>query len=131
MNGLGRYDAALESAAAAADDTPELFVSAWALSELVEAASRSGEREQAADALRRLREDTEGSQAEWALAVVARSRALVEEGEDCEDLYREAIERLRRTQLRLELARTRLLYGEWLRRAGRRVDARAQLRGGT
>jgi DNA-binding CsgD family transcriptional regulator len=128
MNGLGHYEQALAAAIAAANDTPELFVSAWSLSELIEAASRIGNADQATDALQRLDEATQGSQTEWALAVRARSRAVVHGDESSECLYREAIDRLRRTQLRPELARTRLLYGEWLRRANRRVDAREQLR---
>jgi DNA-binding CsgD family transcriptional regulator len=127
MNGLGRYQEALESATAAADDTPELFVSAWALSELVEAATRCGETKRAQRALERLVADTQNSETDWALALTARSHALMD-GEGAECLYREAIDRLGRTQLRPELARSRLLYGEWLRRANRRVDARDQLR---
>jgi DNA-binding CsgD family transcriptional regulator len=129
MNGLGRYDEARAAAAEASDDTPELFVSMWSLSELIEAATRTGDVERAERALARLGEHTRGSEAEWAQAMMARARALLGEGEAAEDLYREAIERLERTRLRPELARSRLLYGEWLRRANRRVDARAQLRG--
>jgi ATP/maltotriose-dependent transcriptional regulator MalT len=127
MNGLGRYQEALESATAAADDTPELFVSAWALSELVEAATRTGQMERAERALERLVADTRGSETDWALAITARSHALMDGG-SAECLYREAINRFGRTRLRPELARSRLLYGEWLRRANRRVDAREQLR---
>ncbi len=129
MNGLGRYEEALAAATAASDDTPELFVATWALSELVEAASRTGNTEVAARALKRLSEQTQASDSEWALGIEARSRALLSEGEAAERLYREAIDRLGRTRLRPELARVRLLYGEWLRRANRRVDAREQLRG--
>jgi DNA-binding CsgD family transcriptional regulator len=128
MNGLGRYDDALAAAIRASDDTPELFLSAWSLSELVEAASRTGNAELAEDALAQLEERTHGSDADWALAMRARSSALLAEDDDAEPLYREAIDRLGRTRLRPELARARLIYGEWLRRAGRRVDAREQLR---
>jgi DNA-binding CsgD family transcriptional regulator len=128
MNGLGRYDEAFAAATRASDDTPELFVSMWSLSELIEAASRTGNSAAAADALTRLAAHTEGSDAEWALGMHARGRALLERGDAAEGLYREAIERLGRTALRPELARSRLLYGEWLRRANRRVDARVQLR---
>src|SRR4051794_595490 len=76
----------------------------------------------------RLGEHTHASDADWALGIAARSRGLLSEGEPAERLYREAIERLGRTRLRPELARAHLLYGEWLRREGRRVDAREQLR---
>jgi DNA-binding CsgD family transcriptional regulator len=128
MNALGRYDEARAAAVAASDDTPELFVSAWALSELVEAAVRSGHHDVAAGALARLREQTSAGDSGWALGIQARSRALLSAGEAAEALYREAIDHFARTQLRPELARSRLLYGEWLRRANRRVDAREQLR---
>jgi DNA-binding CsgD family transcriptional regulator len=127
MNGLGRYDDALAAAIEASDDTPELFVSMWSLSELIEAACRTHNTELAERALARLAEHADGSDAEWALGLAARARALLVEGEAAEGLYLEAIDRLGRTRLRPELARGRLLFGEWLRRAGRRVDAREQL----
>jgi hypothetical protein len=100
----------------------------WALPELVEAAARAGDAELARDALNRLAATTQPSGTDWALGVEARSRALLSDGAAADELYREAIDRLRRTQLRPELARAQLLYGEWLRRQGRRVDAREQLR---
>ncbi|HEX2086197.1 MAG TPA: LuxR C-terminal-related transcriptional regulator, partial [Solirubrobacteraceae bacterium] len=128
MNGLGRYEQALAAAIEASEDVPELFVSMWALSELVEAASRLGEVESAARALERLDEHTRGSDADWALGMQARGGALLAEGAAAERLYREAIDRLGRTRLRPELARAHLLFGEWLRRTGRRVEAREQLR---
>jgi ATP/maltotriose-dependent transcriptional regulator MalT len=128
MNALGRYDEALTAAVAASDDTPELFVSMWALSELIEAACRTGSTDLAAGALVRLGEHTEGSDSEWALGMMARGRALLADGDAAEPLYREAIDRLGRTRLRPEHARAQLLYGEWLRRANRRLDAREQLR---
>jgi DNA-binding CsgD family transcriptional regulator/tetratricopeptide (TPR) repeat protein len=127
MNGLGRYDEALRAAIQASDDTPELFVSMWSLSELIEAATRTHDTELATQGLERLAEHTRGSNAEWALAMQARARALLDSSDAAEGLYREAIDHLGRTRLRPELARTRLLFGEWLRRAGRRVDARSQL----
>ena len=128
FNGLGRYEQALAAAQSASDDTPQLFISSWALAELIEAASRSGEPGRGADALERLTEDTSAAGTDWGAGVAARSRALLCEGGEAERLYREAIERLGRTRLRPELARAHLLYGEWLRRERRRVDARAQLR---
>jgi DNA-binding CsgD family transcriptional regulator len=126
-NGLGQYEAALDHAqrASALD---ELHVSVWVLPELVEAAARSGKPELAADALERLRQRTQIAGTEWALGLDARSRALVSDGQVAEDLYREAIDRLGRCRVGLDLARARLLYGEWLRRRARRVDAREQLR---
>ena len=126
-NALGHYDIALDNARhASAQD--ELHVSVWSLPELVEAAARSGEPELATDALERLRERTQAAGTEWALGLHARSRALVSDGQVAEALYREAIDRLGRCRVALDLARARLLYGEWLRRRGRRVDARQQLR---
>ena len=82
----------------------------------------------AADVLRRLAEITTTSGTDWALGIEARSRALLNAGDAAERLYRESIERLGRTRIRADLARAHLLYGEWLRRERRRVDARAQLR---
>jgi DNA-binding CsgD family transcriptional regulator len=128
LNGLGRYEEAMAAAQEASDDTPELFVSVWAAIELLEAATRSDEQELARAAHERIAAATAGAPTDWALGVRARSRALLSEGETAELLYREGIERLSRTRLRPELARAHLLYGEWLRRANRRVDARAQLR---
>ena len=110
------------------EQAPELFVSAWALPELIEAASRTGQTQVATDALDRLAEATSISQTDWGPGIHARSRALLSDGEDADASYREAIERLGRTPLRPELARAHLLYGEWLRREARRADARAQLR---
>ena len=100
----------------------------WALPELVEAAARVGDTELARDALNRLAETTQPAGTEFALGIEARCRALLSDGAAAEELYREAIDRLSRTQLRPELARAHLLYGEWLRREGRRFDAREQLR---
>ena len=126
-NGLGRYEAAMDGAKGASDDGDFGYSSA-ALPELIEGATRSGKPEVASVALARLEERTLAAGTDWALGVLARSRALMSEGEDADALYREAIERLERTRIRVELARARLLYGEWLRREGRRVDARDQLR---
>jgi DNA-binding CsgD family transcriptional regulator len=93
----------------------------------VEAAVRSDNREVACDALDRLAQRTSASGTEWALGIEARSRALLSDGETAERLYRDAIERLARTQIRVQLARAHLVYGEWLRRENRRGDAREQL----
>jgi DNA-binding CsgD family transcriptional regulator len=128
FNGLGRYGEALVAARRASDDTPELFISSWALAELIEAASRSVGPGHAASALERLTEDTAVAGTDWGLGIAARSRALLTDGDAAESLYREAIERLGRTRLRPELARAHLLYGEWLRRQHRRLDARHELR---
>jgi DNA-binding CsgD family transcriptional regulator len=127
-NGLGRYPEALTAARQASEDMPGLYMSMWALPELIEAAVRSGNTQLAADALIRLAGITQAGQAEFGLGIEARSRALLSEGETAERLYREAIDRLGRTALRPELARAHLLYGEWLRQEDRRADAREQLR---
>jgi DNA-binding CsgD family transcriptional regulator len=128
MNSLGRYEDAQAAATEASDDTPELFVAMWSLSELIEAACRNGDTEVAIDALARLGEQTQGSDSDWALGVHARARALLAGVDSAEPLYREAIEHLERTRLLPDLARSHLLYGEWLRRENRRSDAREQLR---
>jgi DNA-binding CsgD family transcriptional regulator len=127
-NGLGRYPEALTAARQASEDMPGLYMSMWALPELIEAAVRSGDTQLAADALSRLAGITQAGQADFGLGIEARSRALLSWGETAERLYGEAIDRLGRTQLRPELARAHLLYGEWLRRENRRPDAREQLR---
>jgi DNA-binding CsgD family transcriptional regulator len=127
-NGCGRYPEGLEAAKDASDDMPELVVAMWALIELVEGAARSGDMELARSALDRLAERNDVSANDWGLGIEARCRALLNDGAAADELYREAIERLGRTRLRPELARAHLLYGEWLRRENRRVDARAQLR---
>jgi DNA-binding CsgD family transcriptional regulator len=126
-NGLGRYDSALPMAESAAS-RDELGASVRSLPELVEAATRCGKIEVAVDALERLTERTQATGTEWALGLEARSRALVTFADDAEDLYLEAIDHLSRCRVAPERARAHLLYGEWLRRANRRVDARQQLR---
>jgi len=127
-NGLGRYDEAASAARQATSYPFELYDSMWALPELVEAAVRGGDAELARDALERLAETTQPCGTDFGLGIEARCRALLSDGAVADGLYREAIDRLRRTQLRPELARAQLLYGEWLRREGRRIDAREQLR---
>ena len=126
-NGLCRYQAAL-AAAQRASEHEDLGLIGWALIELVEAAARSHEPELAADALARLSERTGLSRTDWALGIEARSRALLDEGQGAEDLYVEATERLGRCRIKVHLARAQLVYGEWLRRQKRRIDAREQLR---
>lgn len=125
-NSHGRYDEAVDAAFVAAE-SDQLAVTGWALVELVEAAARSGRRDVATRAAERLAERTEAAQTDWALGVQATSRALLVEGHDAAPLYREAIDRLSRTEARPQLARTQLLFGEWLRRRSRRVDARPLL----
>jgi len=120
-NGLGRYEEALAQAQQAAEQTAELYTSMWALPELIEAASWTGQTRLAADALGRLAEATSVGQTDWGQGIYARSRALLSDGEDTEHWYREAAARLSRTGFRPELARAHLLYGEWLRREGRRA----------
>ena len=127
-NGLGRYEEALAAAQKAVEDSLAVRLSTWGLVELIEAAVRSGKTEVAVDGLGRLSEMTAASGTDWALGVEARSRALLSDGDAAEPLYRQAIERLERTRVRVELARAHILYGEWLRRERRRVEARGQLR---
>src|SRR3954466_5073528 len=126
-NGLGEYELAFEAAqnAAAAD---EIVTSSWALSELVEAAERSGRHEIARESLDRLSERTRASGTVWAKGTEARASALLEDGESAERLHREGIEALGQSRAVAHLARARLAYGEWLRRENRRVDAREQFR---
>ena len=126
-NSLGRYQEALAAAQQASEDSPAVRFAGWALVELVEAAVRSGVPGRAAGALQRLSGMARACPTDWALGAEARSRALVSDGQDAESLYREAIDRFGRAGLRVDLARARLLYGEWLRRQRRRRDARDQL----
>jgi DNA-binding CsgD family transcriptional regulator len=127
--GLGRYDAAL-AAAGGAECHHEEGAAIWALIELIEAAVRAGQPHLAGAALERVTEATRASGTEWALATEARCRALLSEGDaiETDDLYQKAIEHSESTSLRVHLARAHLLYGEWLRRARRRLEAREQLR---
>lgn len=127
-NGLCWYDRAMAAAEQGSENPDELGLAAWSMVELVEAAARIGQPERAAASLRLLVETTSAAGTDWALGVQARSRALLADGDLAERLYLEAIERLGRSRIRLELARAYLVYGEWLRRENRRVDARAQLR---
>ena len=127
-NGLGRYEDALAAAEQACEHPEDLGFFNWSLAELILAAARSGRMDRATDALERLSEMTRASGSDWALGIEARSRALLSEGVNADRLYREAIERLGRTRVRVALARAHLQYGEWLRRERRRLDAREQLR---
>jgi DNA-binding CsgD family transcriptional regulator len=129
-NGLGRHDAARD-AAWLAFQRDQLGFGPFVVAELAEAASRTGDEARVRAALDWLSQRTEGTRAaptEWALGIQARVRALLSEGEAAEPHYRESIDRLGRTRVRVQLARAHLLYGEWLRRQRRRIDARAQLR---
>ena len=123
-NGHGRYSDAL-AAARLACEHEDVMAYGWALVELIEAGVRDGEPDEAAAALERLSERTQASGTEWALGIEARCRALLS---DDGSFYRESIERLARSRATVELARSRLLYGEWLRRENRRTDARELLR---
>jgi DNA-binding CsgD family transcriptional regulator len=127
-NSLGRYDDALAAAQRADEHPEERLFATWGLVELIEAATRIGKAESGADALYRLSETTHASGTDWALGIEARSRALLSDGEAAERLYRQALDHLGRTRVRVALARAHLVYGEWLRRERRRTDAREQLR---
>jgi len=126
-NGLGRYAEALAVAEPATEETRLPYITQLILPELIEAAVRSRRADLASEALGRLSAMTVIEGSDWAKGLEARSRALVSEGREAEQCYAEAVERLGRTPLRPELARARLLYGEWLRRENRRLDARHQL----
>jgi DNA-binding NarL/FixJ family response regulator len=127
-NGLAGYNDAFTAAEQVLDDRHEVMFSPLASIELIEAASRIGKETAATATLERLAESTSASGTDWALAIEARCRALLSHDEAAETLYREAVERLTPTALRLDQARTRLLYGEWLRRERRPREAREQLR---
>ena len=128
MNGLARYQDAASAARTAVAYAIESGVVYWSMSELIEAAVRSGQTDLAARTYERLTAITKASGTDWALGVLARTGALLTTGRAADALYRQAIELLGRTRIRTELARAHLLYGEWLRRKNRRQDARAQLR---
>jgi DNA-binding CsgD family transcriptional regulator len=127
-NSLGRYPEALVAASSAREQRHELQSPLW-LHEFIEAAVRSGERDLALEAVAAFTEMTGVAGSHWALGMQSRCRALVSAGAEAEELYCEAIRHLAQTRARVEHARTRLLYGEWLRREGRRIDARTELRG--
>src|SRR4051794_4703690 len=128
-NGLGRYEEAFAAVRDAVDSASYAELSPQtAVAELVEAAAPAGERRVAERALERLTLSTQPGGSDWALGVEARSRALLSDGDAAERRFQEAIERLGHTRVRVQLARSHLLYGEWLRRERRRLDAREQLR---
>ncbi len=127
-NGLGRYDKACSAALRVAARPHDLNPSMWVLAEVIEAAVRAGTPEVAVDTHRRLVSVAQATGTDWALGVASRSGALLAHGSRAEDLYVEAIDRLGRTRIAVDLARAHLLYGEWLRRERRRMDARAELR---
>jgi DNA-binding CsgD family transcriptional regulator len=126
-NGLGDYEEAL-AAARRSCEHDDLGFYGWSLAELVEAGARGGDRDAASDALRRLGERTGACETDWARGIEARSRALLADDDRAESLYVEAIEQLGRTRMVVHLALAHLVYGEWLRRSNRRVDARTHLR---
>ncbi|WP_406757451.1 AAA family ATPase [Mycobacterium sp. SMC-15] len=126
-NGLGRYQSACEGLRRVLE-YEDLGLYGWNLAELVEAGARGGEQPLAAEALAQLAERATVSGTDWGLGVLARSRALLCDSATAEDHYVEAVERLGRTRIAVDLARAHLVYGEWLRREKRRGDARTQLR---
>jgi DNA-binding CsgD family transcriptional regulator len=125
-NSQGRYAEALDAAVSASEHR-EVVAENWGLSQLFEPATRCGRLDLATDALERLSRKAQAARTDWALGVEARARALLDEGGRADRWFREAIDRLGRTRVRAELARTHLIYGEWLRRENRRLDARAEL----
>jgi DNA-binding CsgD family transcriptional regulator len=127
-NGLGRYDEARMAALRVAEYPHDLSTSNWGMVELIEATVRAGTPELAAGVCSRLVEMTRASGTDWARGVAARSEALLADDQRAEELYVEAVDCLGRTRMAVDLARAHLLYGEWLRRKRRRLDARGQLR---
>jgi DNA-binding CsgD family transcriptional regulator len=127
-NSIGHYEEAFAMASPTSAEAPGLYISTWMLPESIEACVRTGRREIAAAALEKFVATAGPGDSDWGLGIQTRSQAILAEGEAAETLYREAIERLGRTSVRTELARSHLLFGEWLRREHRRVDAREQLR---
>ncbi len=125
-NGLGRYQLAFHAARRACEHE-DLGLYSWCLTELIEAAARCGEHDAATKALDQLEERALAGDSDWAVGIVARSRALLAVDEEAEACYREAIERLSSTRISVHLARAHLIYGEWLRRCHRRADARRAL----
>ena len=127
-NGLGRYEDACAAALRVVEYPNDLSTSNWGMAELIEAGVRAGTPELAAAACARLAEMARASGTDWALGIAARSQALMADDQRAEKLYVAAVDRLGRTRMAVDLARAHLLYGEWLRRQRRRVDARSQLR---
>jgi DNA-binding CsgD family transcriptional regulator len=127
-NGLGKYDAARDAAFRVFERDVVGGYQMLATAELAEAASRTGDRRLIEAALERMSEHARATPTDWALGIEARLQALIDDGAGTEAAYRASIDHLARTAVRVEAARSHLLYGEWLRRQGRRVDARAQLR---
>jgi DNA-binding CsgD family transcriptional regulator len=125
-NGLGRYEEAFAAARKGCEYEDRGFYS-WCLFELIEAATHTGDKESAAQAVQRLEERAGASGTDWGLGALASAQALLADDGHADSLFTEAIERLERTRIVVHLARTRLSYGEWLRRANRRTDARRQL----
>ncbi|MFE0438766.1 ATP-binding protein [Streptomyces nigra] len=126
-NGLGKYELAVAAAEISVAYDKDLANNCWCLPELIEATARSGMTEKAHRAYRGLSEVAEAARSDWVLGVQARCHALLAEDEVAEPLYQEAINLCSKSQLRVDLARAHLLYGEWLRRQRRRIDAREQL----
>jgi DNA-binding CsgD family transcriptional regulator len=126
-NGLGQYDEALAAARGACADPREMVAHNWGMTELIESAVRAGRTDLAAEALQRLTMKAQACRTDWALGIEARSRALLSTGDIAERGFREAVGHLSRARVHGELARAHLLYGEWLRQDGRRVDARREL----
>jgi DNA-binding CsgD family transcriptional regulator len=127
-NGFGQYEEALAAAVDACADPREMVAHNWGLTELIESATRTGRTDLATTALHRLTDKARATGTEWALGLEARSHALLSDGDAAENRFRAAIEHLGRTRVRGQLARAHLLYGEWLHRTNRRMDARAELR---
>jgi hypothetical protein len=123
----GDYATAMSSAQTVIDNDPAYTAEAT-LPELIQAAVRAGDHEAAATARKTLSERALAAGTPWALGLRARCEALLAEGADAEDCYLESLSQLKRCRMAVDLARAHLLYGQWLRRARRRRDARQELR---
>jgi len=126
-NGLGQYDEALAAARGACADPREMVAHNWGMTELIESAVQTGRTDLATQTLQRLTAKAQACRTDWALGIEARSRALLSDGDSAERGFREAVDHLSRARVHGELARARLLHGEWLQQSNRRADARGEL----
>jgi DNA-binding CsgD family transcriptional regulator len=121
------FEAAARHAEQACADDHELGYATWALPELIEAAVRAGQIATARVALTRLQRLGNAAQSNWGLGLLAQATAQLSAGRVAAEEFERSIDHLERTRVVIALARTRLLYGEWLRRERQRGAAHHQL----